>query len=61
MIIIAALKPSYTAKNGPFDTVEDLLWVRGMTPELFYGYRRCPGGSSGEGRKGRSAGDFYCG
>jgi len=27
----------YTAKNGPFDTVEDLLWVRGMTPELFYG------------------------
>lgn len=34
-----ALKPSYTAKNGPFDTVEDLLWVRGMTAELFYGYR----------------------
>ena len=34
-----ALKPSYTAKNGSFDTLEDLLWVRGMTPELFYGYR----------------------
>lgn len=33
-----SLNPSYTAKNGPFDTVEDLLWVRGMTPELFYGY-----------------------
>lgn len=33
-----SLTPSYTAKNGPFDTVEDLLWVRGMTPELFYGY-----------------------
>ena len=33
-----SLNPSYTAKNGPFDTVEDLLWVRGMTAELFYGY-----------------------
>ncbi|MBI2349930.1 MAG: general secretion pathway protein GspK [Deltaproteobacteria bacterium] len=32
-----SLSPSYTAKNGPFDTVEDLLWVRGVTPELFYG------------------------
>lgn len=31
------LSPSYTPKNGPFDTVEDLLWVRGVTPELFYG------------------------
>jgi general secretion pathway protein K len=33
-----SLTPSYTAKNGSFDTVEDLLWVRGMTAELFYGY-----------------------
>jgi general secretion pathway protein K len=32
-----SLTPSYTAKNGLFDTVEDLLWVRGMTPEVFYG------------------------
>ena len=32
-----SLSPSYTAKNGPFDTVEDLLWVRGVTPEIFYG------------------------
>ena len=32
-----SLSPSYTAKNGPFDTVEDLLWVRGVTAELFYG------------------------
>ncbi len=31
------LSPPYTAKNGPFDSVEDLLWVRGMTAELFYG------------------------
>lgn len=34
-----SLSPSYAPKNGPFDTVEDLLWVRGMTPELFYGDR----------------------
>lgn len=32
-----ALTPAYSAKNGPFDTVEDLLWVRGMTPALFNG------------------------
>jgi general secretion pathway protein K len=38
-----SLTPSYTAKNGPFDTVEDLLWVRGMTAELFYGYGDAPG------------------
>ena len=38
-----SLTPSYTAKNGPFDTVEDLLWVRGMTPELFYGYGEVQG------------------
>ena len=32
-----SLTPPYTAKNGPFDSVEELLWVRGVTPELFYG------------------------
>lgn len=33
-----SLSTPYTAKNGSFDTVEDLLWVRGMSPELFFGY-----------------------
>jgi general secretion pathway protein K len=33
-----SLTPPYTTRNGPFDTVEDLLWVRGVTSELFYGY-----------------------
>ena len=33
-----ALSPSYTPKNGALDGVEDLLWIRGITPELFYGY-----------------------
>jgi general secretion pathway protein K len=32
-----SLSQPYTAKNGRFDTVEELLWVRGMTPEIFYG------------------------
>lgn len=32
-----SLSPSYTARNGPFDLVDDLLWVRGMTHELFFG------------------------
>jgi len=27
----------YTAKNGPFARVEELLAVRGMTPEILYG------------------------
>ncbi len=38
-----ALSPAYTAKNGALDTVEDLLWIRGMTPELFYGYAESRG------------------
>jgi general secretion pathway protein K len=32
-----SLVPAYTAKNGLFDTIEDLFWVRGMTPSLFFG------------------------
>jgi general secretion pathway protein K len=31
------LSPSYTTKDAAFDTVEELLWVRGVTSELFYG------------------------
>jgi general secretion pathway protein K len=46
-----SLSPSYTAKNGPFDTVEELLWVKGMTPELFYGNPEANGGS-GDGGPG---------
>ncbi|MHB8970600.1 MAG: type II secretion system protein GspK [Pirellulaceae bacterium] len=32
-----ALKPPYYAKNGPLDTVEELLLVRGVTPQLLFG------------------------
>ncbi len=31
------LQPPYTPKNGPLETVEELLLVRGMTPELLFG------------------------
>jgi len=34
----ASQSPAYTAKNGPLDGIEDLLWIRGMTPDLFFGY-----------------------
>lgn len=31
------LKPGYYAKNGPFDTVEELLLVQGFTAAVLYG------------------------
>jgi general secretion pathway protein K len=41
-----SLTPSYTAKNGLFDTVEDLLWVRGMTSDLFFGEEETDSGDA---------------
>jgi len=32
-----ALPEPYECKDGDFDSVEELLMVRGMTPEIFYG------------------------
>ena len=32
-----SLDPPYRCKNQPFETVEELLLVRGMTPEILYG------------------------
>jgi len=32
-----SLPEPYKCKNGDFDTIEELLMVRGVTPELFYG------------------------
>lgn len=31
------LTPPYDSKNAPFDTVEELLLVKGMTPSILYG------------------------
>ena len=33
----------YHAKNGPFDTMDELLWVKGMTADVFYGSDPEPG------------------
>lgn len=32
-----SMSPPYTAKNGPLETLDELLLVRGVTPELLYG------------------------
>jgi general secretion pathway protein K len=32
-----SLSPSYSAKDAPMDRIEELLLVRGVTPELFHG------------------------
>lgn len=31
------MSPPYKAKNGPFETIDELLLVRGITPTLLYG------------------------
>ena len=33
----AGMRPAYAAKNGPLETVEELLLVRGVSPELLFG------------------------
>ncbi len=33
----ASLNPGYATKNGPLDTIEELLLVRGVTPALVFG------------------------
>ncbi len=33
-----SLNPPYKAKNGRIDTIEELLLIRGITPEYFYGH-----------------------
>jgi len=43
-----SLTPSYSARNGPFSTVEELLWVNGVTPELFYGSSPAQAAARGE-------------
>lgn len=31
------LEAPYEAKDGPFDTLDELLWVKGVTDEIFFG------------------------
>lgn len=39
----ASLRPPYTPKNGFFEFPEELLFVRGVTPELVHGTELMPG------------------
>ena len=41
-----SLKEPYDCKNGPLDAIEELLLVKGVTPDLFYGKKL---GETGEG------------
>ncbi|PKN52899.1 MAG: hypothetical protein CVU55_06670 [Deltaproteobacteria bacterium HGW-Deltaproteobacteria-13] len=38
----ASLDPPYEAKNAPFDCIEELLMVKGITKEIFYGTKEKP-------------------
>jgi general secretion pathway protein K len=38
-----SLKTPYPCKNGPIEFIEELLLVKGITPELFYGTKDHPG------------------
>jgi general secretion pathway protein K len=42
-VFYAGLARPYTAKNAPIDCIEELLMVKGVTRELFYGTGESPG------------------
>jgi general secretion pathway protein K len=42
-----SLKEPYRCKNANLDSVEELLLVKGVTPELFYGRKGAKGGEEG--------------
>ena len=37
------LEPAYTPRNGPIPDINELLLIKGITPELFYGTDEKPG------------------
>ncbi len=47
------LPQPYTAKDGPFDDISELLLVRGMTPEIFWG----PAGTNRASQSGQAGAD----
>jgi general secretion pathway protein K len=42
-----SLKEPYRCKNANLDSIEELLLVKGVTPELFYGRKAAKGGEEG--------------
>lgn len=51
-----ALSPGYRAKNGPLDTLDELLLVRGVTPELLFGTDRNRNGMRDQSEEADSTG-----
>jgi type II secretory pathway component PulK len=51
------LPQPYVAKNGPFDDISELLLLRGITPEIYWG----PAGTDRSGQLGRSSFAFSTG
>jgi general secretion pathway protein K len=49
-----SLSEPYGAKDGPFDTLDELMWVKGVIPELFFG--KGSEGLDAEGEKGERVG-----
>ena len=46
-----SLPNPYPCKDGPFDTIEELMLVRGVTPSIFYGSYVTSEGKEGEEKK----------
>jgi general secretion pathway protein K len=38
-----ALDPPYSCRNGPIPDLQELLMIKGITPEIFYGSEESPG------------------
>ena len=52
----ASISPPHLVRNGPLQTVRELLMVRGLTPELFYGRNRAQRDAPGNGTGGNTSG-----
>jgi general secretion pathway protein K len=56
-----SLSPSFRSRHASFEEIEELLVVRGMTPDIFYGaYRRAAGTGGAEGPLVRTGGLADC-
>jgi general secretion pathway protein K len=51
-----SLKEPYNCKNGNLDSIEELLLVRGVTPDLFYGRKEAKKEGAGETGTGGQSG-----
>jgi general secretion pathway protein K len=51
-----SLKEPYNCKNGNLDSIEELLLVRGVTPDLFYGKKAAKTEGAGEAGTGGQSG-----